>query len=88
MGHGSAVQPQPPMANGLKSWRGPTRAGKGHSRFFVSEISERLITMDSSSTSGQAPQELRAAEILIRALQAEGVKYIWGYPGGAVLHIF
>ena len=44
--------------------------------------------MDSSSTSGQAPQELRAAEILIRALQAEGVKYIWGYPGGAVLHIY
>ena len=44
--------------------------------------------MDSSSTSGQVPQELRAAEILIKALQAEGVKYIWGYPGGAVLHIY
>jgi acetolactate synthase-1/2/3 large subunit len=23
-----------------------------------------------------------------QALQAEGVKYIWGYPGGAVLHIY
>ena len=33
-------------------------------------------------------QELRGAEILIKALQAEGVKYIWGYPGGAVLHIY
>jgi acetolactate synthase I/II/III large subunit len=32
--------------------------------------------------------ELRGAEILIKALQAEGVKYIWGYPGGAVLHIY
>ena len=33
-------------------------------------------------------QELRGAEILVKALQAEGVKYIWGYPGGAVLHIY
>ncbi|MDR2127983.1 MAG: acetolactate synthase 3 catalytic subunit [Burkholderiaceae bacterium] len=33
-------------------------------------------------------EELRGAEILIRALQAEGVKHIWGYPGGAVLHIY
>ncbi len=33
-------------------------------------------------------QELRAAEILVKALQEEGVKYIWGYPGGAVLHIY
>ena len=28
------------------------------------------------------------AEILIKALQAEGVQYIWGYPGGAVLYIY
>ena len=33
-------------------------------------------------------QELRGAEILVKALQAENVKYIWGYPGGAVLHIY
>lgn len=32
--------------------------------------------------------QLRGAEILVRALQAEGVKYVWGYPGGAVLHIY
>ncbi|MDZ4283173.1 MAG: acetolactate synthase 3 catalytic subunit [Hydrogenophaga sp.] len=37
---------------------------------------------------GVATQELRGAEILVKALQAEGVKYIWGYPGGAVLHIY
>ena len=24
----------------------------------------------------------------MRCLQAEGVKYIWGYPGGAVLYIY
>ncbi len=32
--------------------------------------------------------ELRGAEILVKTLQAENVKYIWGYPGGAVLHIY
>ncbi len=48
----------------------------------------------SQATTGKAPaatpkdQELRGAEILIKALQAEGVKYVWGYPGGAVLHIY
>ncbi len=28
------------------------------------------------------------AEILVRCLQAEGVKFMWGYPGGAVLYIY
>jgi acetolactate synthase I/II/III large subunit len=32
--------------------------------------------------------ELRGAEVLCAALAAEGVKYVWGYPGGAVLHIY
>ncbi|MEZ5606275.1 MAG: acetolactate synthase 3 catalytic subunit [Burkholderiaceae bacterium] len=35
-----------------------------------------------------SPQELRGAEILVKALQAEAVQYVWGYPGGAVLHIY
>ncbi|AKJ67258.1 acetolactate synthase 3 catalytic subunit [Pandoraea thiooxydans] len=35
----------------------------------------------------QAP-ELIGAEILVRALQEEGVEYIWGYPGGSVLYIY
>ncbi len=35
-----------------------------------------------------ADPDLRGAEILVKALQAEGVKFIWGYPGGAVLHIY
>lgn len=35
-----------------------------------------------------SPEELRGAEILVKALQAENVKYVWGYPGGAVLHIY
>ena len=28
------------------------------------------------------------SEILVRSLQAEGVKFLWGYPGGAVLYIY
>jgi len=32
--------------------------------------------------------ELTGAEIFVRALQDEGVEYIFGYPGGAVLHIY
>jgi acetolactate synthase-1/2/3 large subunit len=32
--------------------------------------------------------EINGSEILVRCLQAEGVKYIWGYPGGSVLYIY
>jgi acetolactate synthase-1/2/3 large subunit len=39
-------------------------------------------------TSGEILVELTGAEIFVRALQAEGVEYIFGYPGGAVLHIY
>jgi len=61
------------------------------------EIASAAATSAKNSTSlssGHAPAgssdipELRGAEILIRALQAEGVKYVWGYPGGSVLHIY
>jgi len=43
-----------------------------------------------AAAAGQHPatEELMGAEIMVRALQAEGVKYIWGYPGGAVLYIY
>ena len=41
-----------------------------------------------SASPSSNPQELRGAEIIVKALQAEGVKYVWGYPGGAVLHIY
>ncbi len=31
---------------------------------------------------------VNGAQIVIKSLQAEGVKHIFGYPGGAVLHIY
>jgi acetolactate synthase-1/2/3 large subunit len=33
-------------------------------------------------------QQLSGAEIVVRCLQEEGVEYVFGYPGGAVLHIY
>jgi acetolactate synthase-1/2/3 large subunit len=33
-------------------------------------------------------EQLSGGEMLIRALQDEGVEYIFGYPGGAALHIY
>ena len=33
-------------------------------------------------------EKLSGADMLIRALQDEGVEYVFGYPGGAVLHIY
>src|SRR5712664_4411054 len=32
--------------------------------------------------------ELTGAEIVVKCLQAEGVEYVFGYPGGAVLYIY
>ena len=33
-------------------------------------------------------EHLSGGDILIRALRDANVKYIWGYPGGAALHIY
>ena len=56
------------------------------------EISKAEIASANAASNAKsaAPvtQELRGAEILVKGLQAEGVKYIWGYPGGSVLHIY
>ena len=42
----------------------------------------------SASAHGGQSQELMGSDILVKALQAENVQYIWGYPGGAVLYIY
>jgi acetolactate synthase I/II/III large subunit len=66
-----------------------------NSQRFIMEISKaELSSAAAATTAGRNTPtptpvpELRGAEILIKALQAENVKYIWGYPGGAVLHIY
>jgi len=37
---------------------------------------------------GKTKEVLRGAEIFVRALKDEGIKHLFGYPGGAVLHIY
>ncbi len=54
----------------------------------VSKAELRSAAAASARGDESPPQELRGAEILVKALQAEGVKHVWGYPGGAVLHIY
>ena len=53
------------------------------------EISKaELASAAAAAAQTPSPEQLNGAEIMVRALQAEGVKYIWGYPGGAVLYIY
>jgi acetolactate synthase-1/2/3 large subunit len=50
---------------------------------------EMASTAAAAQSAGhESPQELMGAEALVKSLQAEGVQYIWGYPGGAVLYIY
>ena len=51
------------------------------------EISKAELA-SAAAASTAASQDLRGSEILVKALQAENVKFVWGYPGGAVLHIY
>ncbi|MBK0393542.1 acetolactate synthase 3 catalytic subunit [Ramlibacter algicola] len=56
------------------------------------EISKAELTSAAAATAASPSRtgsvDLRGAEVLVKCLQAEGVKYVWGYPGGAVLHIY
>ncbi|KPF49191.1 acetolactate synthase 3 catalytic subunit [beta proteobacterium AAP121] len=52
---------------------------------------KRAATVDGRASSASSPSvtaEPNGSEILVRCLQAEQVKYLWGYPGGAVLYIY
>jgi len=56
----------------------------------AAEVKRAASAQGSSSLSHPLPPgaEINGSEILVRCLQAEGVKYLWGYPGGAVLYIY
>ena len=76
-----------------------TRVREGAPMVFRQRNSQRF-EMDMSAAevkrAASAPPQTNSAgadvingsEILVRCLQAEGVKYLWGYPGGAVLYIY
>ena len=44
--------------------------------------------VSTSAFASASTPELNGSEILVRCLQAEGVEFLWGYPGGAVLYIY
>ncbi len=51
-------------------------------------IADKLPS-DQPATSKQASDKhCTGADIVIKCLEAEGVKFVFGYPGGAVLHIY
>jgi acetolactate synthase I/II/III large subunit len=41
-----------------------------------------------TQSSTELKPELTGAEIMVKCLEAESVKFLWGYPGGAVLYIY
>jgi len=53
---------------------------------------KRAATLDGRAVSNQSQlstaPDPNGSEILVRCLQSEGVQYLWGYPGGAVLYIY
>ena len=52
------------------------------------DMSAAEVKRAASAQPPSPPAEPNGSEILVRCLQAEGVKYLWGYPGGAVLYIY
>ena len=52
------------------------------------EVSAAEVKRAAAAQPNPSPIELNGSEILVRCLQAEGVKHLWGYPGGAVLYIY
>jgi len=51
------------------------------------EFLAKTANKDSANSNTAAP-EMIGAEMLVHALHAEGVEFVWGYPGGAVLFIY
>jgi len=51
------------------------------------EINQAEINSANAASEAHST-ELNGSEILVKALQAEAVKFVWGYPGGAVLYIY
>src|SRR4029450_4918958 len=55
---------------------------------FEMDMSAAEVKRAASAQPQSPAPEPNGSEILVRSLQAENVKYVWGYPGGAVLYIY
>src|SRR2546427_6920712 len=58
------------------------------SQRFNMDMSAAEVKRAASAQPHPSQAEPNGSDILVRCLQAEGVKYMWGYPGGAVLYIY
>lgn len=54
----------------------------------VNPVSAQTQSESTSDSHKKSPHDISGAEIVIRCLNAEKVKFVFGYPGGAVLHIY
>ena len=54
----------------------------------AAEVKRASVADAQAQPQNASPADPNGSEILVRCLQAEGVKYLWGYPGGAVLYIY
>ena len=50
------------------------------------EITKAEISSAAAAQNASNTPELMGSEILVKSLQAEGLQYIWGSPGGAALY--
>jgi len=59
-----------------------------NSQRFSMDMSAAEVKRAALAQANATPTDPNGSEILVRSLQAEGVKFLWGYPGGAVLYIY
>ena len=52
------------------------------------DISPAEVKRAASAQPHPPAADPNGSEIMVRCLQAEGVKFLWGYPGGSVLYIY
>ncbi|MDO5768224.1 MAG: acetolactate synthase 3 large subunit [Psychrobacter sp.] len=63
----------------------PNMTGHTQTAHAAKDFEQKQAKLDQGT---DEPVLLSGAEMLVQALTDEGVKYIFGYPGGAVLHIY
>ncbi len=57
-------------------------------RLSIMKISPTELKRAASAQPDPTSSDPNGSEILVSCLHAEGVKFLWGYPGGAVLYIY
>ena len=77
--------PQKKVMTVTQTTQSPNMTGHTQTGNAAKNFEEKQQRLEEGSSQ---PVMLSGAEMLVQALTDEGVKYIFGYPGGAVLHIY